>query len=308
MGRFNTRPNTSSFKANSPSAFFQKFVGGAAVDTIKMQEYCTEWIKKIKQYDFDAAVGIASHANMNLRDKYQNISKDVWCRNSGKEEMSTGQLISDDLMNELMNDHLKEHIAKNKSLLMQCDNDTLCSWIMKFIGDWQKQYRGERNTNDISESILSIMSETVQYMTPYMEDTVFNVAALEETYSLIHRTENWDALASSLKKPTFLERDRAVTRFYFRHQSISRYMILIAGKMLQKRESNRMGSFCSTRQRNDVAREFERAVADMKFKLRSTDYTGVLDRNWCFWALDHTEMIVVPNADNPFRSGPAASK
>ena len=67
------------------------------------------------------------------------------------------------------------------------------------------------------------------------------------------------------------DRDGAVVRIYFRYPIITRYMVLITGKLLQKRECNRSGIYCSTRQRNDVSRELDRAVNDLKFRIQSLD-------------------------------------
>jgi hypothetical protein len=124
------------------------------------------------------------------------------------------------------------------------------------------------------------MRETVQYVAPYMRDTEFDVAKLETMYSKSIRAKRHVLL--------LLSRDSAVVRFYFRHPAIARYMVLIAGKLLQKRECNRNGSYCSTRQRNDVARELERVVSDLKYKVQASDYSKTTTTElWVMYALDH---------------------
>ena len=84
-----------------------------------------------------------------------------------------------------------------------------------------------------------------------------------------------------------LDRDAAVVRIYFRHPAIARYMVLIAGKVLQRRECNRSGSYCSTRQRNDVTRELDRAVADLRFRMRSLDAGRFNNSDLILYSLDH---------------------
>jgi hypothetical protein len=73
-------------------------------------------------------------------------------------------------------------------------------------------------------------------------------------------------------------------------------MVLIAGKLLQKRECNRNGSYCSTKQRQDVARELDRVVLDFKFKMRSA---GMREEaapvEWLLYALDHKALALYFN-------------
>ena len=124
------------------------------------------------------------------------------------------------------------------------------------------------------------MIESVQYVTPYMKDTVFDVEALERLY-----TTEFKVLRDALP---LLDRDGAVVRFYFRHQRVALYMVLIAGKLLQKRECNRSGSYCSTRQRSDVTRELDRVLCDLKFRMRSLDLReDARAEEWLLYALDH---------------------
>ena len=87
------------------------------------------------------------------------------------------------------------------------------------------------------------------------------------------------------------DHDGVVVRIYFRHPIITRYMVLIAGKLLQKRECNHSGIYCSTRQRNDVTRELDRAVSDLKFRIQSLDSgrkNGAKDL--VLYVLDHTRI------------------
>jgi hypothetical protein len=124
------------------------------------------------------------------------------------------------------------------------------------------------------------MIESVQYVTPYMKGTPFDAEALEQLY-----VTEFKALRNELP---LLDCDGAVVRFYFRHPRIARYMVLIAGKLLQKRECNRSGSYCSTRQRSDVTRELDRVLCDLKFKMQSLDLSEDEDsKHWLLYALDH---------------------
>jgi hypothetical protein len=241
-------------------------------------------LRILKQTDFNVAVGIAAHANQKLRDKLGNILTDIWSRNSSDAESATGHLTSHEDIQTYMREMLQEHIATNKALLLKCDNDTLCTWILGFVTSWEQQYKDAPYKYDISENILSVMRETVQYVAAHVQDTDFNVTLLEETYATHVRDKQ--------QKLPVLQRDDAVVRFYFRHPSIARYMILIAGKVLQRRECNRNGTYCSTRQRNDVARELDRVVADFKFKMRSLDRSDEMDTSaWLLYVLDHKGLL-----------------
>lgn len=237
-------------------------------------------LRVLKQTDFNVAVGIAAHANQKLRDKLDNIVTEIWTRNSSDADTATGQLTSHEDIQTYMRDMLKEHVESNKTLLLKCDNDTLCTWILKFVTSWEQQYKETPNKFDISENILSVMRETVQLVTPHMIDTDFDVVKLEKMYGA--------EIKENRRVLPLLARDNAVVRVYFRHPAVARYMVLIAGKLLQKRECNRNGSYCSTKQRQDVARELDRVVLDFKFKMRSA---GMRDEappvEWLLYALDH---------------------
>ena len=195
---------------------------------------------------------------------------------------------------------LQEHIATNKGLLLKCDNDTLCTWILGFITSWETQYKDAPSKFDISEKILSVMSEAVQIVAPFMQDTDFDVDKLERKYSQ-EIQKHRDILP-------VLDRDGAVVRIYFRNPIIARYMVLIAGKLLQRRECNRSGSYCSTRQRNDVSRELDRAVSDLRFMIRSLDSgRGSRVKDLLLYTLDHKRIdqyksrvqpLTVPEASN----------
>ena len=254
----------------------------------------------LKQTDFNIAVDIASHANLKIRDKLGNVLGDIWTRNSTDADSATGQLTSQEDIQTYMREMLQEHIATNKGLLLKCDNDTLCTWILGFITSWETQYKDAPSKFDISEKILSVMSEAVQIVAPFMQDTDFDVDKLERKYSQ-EIQKHRDILP-------VLDRDGAVVRIYFRNPIIARYMVLIAGKLLQRRECNRSGSYCSTRQRNDVSRELDRAVSDLRFRIRSLDSgRGSRVKDLLLYTLDHKRIdqyksrvqpLTVPEASN----------
>lgn len=237
----------------------------------------------LKQTDFNIAVDIAAHGNLKIRDKLGNVLGDIWTCNSTDADCATGKLTSQEDIQTYMRDMLQDHIATNKGLLLKCDNDTLCTWILGFITSWETQYKDTSNRFDISERIFSVMSEAVQIVAPFMQDTDYDVKRLEGRYSQ-EMKKHRDVLP-------LLDLDGAVVRIYFRHPTIARYMVLIAGKLLQKRECNRSGSYCSTRQRNDVSRELERAVSDLRFRMRSVDSSRDKSiKDWLLYAFDHKRM------------------
>jgi histone H3/H4 len=240
-------------------------------------------LRELKQSDFAVAVDIAAHANQKLRDKLGNILPDIWSRNSSDAETATGQLTSQEDIQTYMREMLKEHVEANKSLLVKCDNDTLCTWILGFVTSWEHQYKKTENRYDISEHILSAMSEAVQFVTPCMQGTVLDVDALELRYA--------EEIHPHRAYLPVLGRQPALVRFYFRHPCIAKYMVLVAGKLLQRRECNRSGVYCSTRQRNDVARELDRAVSDLRIKLQSFDHRQArVGDEWLWYALDHRKL------------------
>lgn len=251
----------------------------------KKTEYKTiicKVLRELKQTDFGVAVDIAAHANQKLRDKLGNILPDIWSKNSSDAETATGQLTSHEDIQTYMREMLKEHVEANKQLLVKCDNDTLCTWIVGFVTSWEQQFKKTENRYDISENILSAMSETVQFVKPCMQGTVLDVDALEMRI---------DEIDYHRKHLPLLGKQAALVRFYFRHPCISKYMVLVAGKLLQRRECNRTGVYCSVRQRNDVARELDRVVSDLRIRLQSFDhrYAGVADE--CLkYSLDHRKL------------------
>lgn len=263
-----------------------KSTGFASLTPAQKTEFKTnvrKILREMKQSDFAVAVDIAAHANQKLRDKLGNILPDIWSRNSSDAETATGQLTSHEDIQTYMREMLKEHVEANKALLVKCDNDTLCTWILGFVTSWEQQYKKTENRYDISENILSAMSEAVQFVTPVIQGTVLDVDALELRYA--EEIHPYRALLP------LLGRQPALVRFYFRHPCIAKYMVLVAGKLLQRRECNRSGVYCSTRQRNDVSRELDRAVSDLRVKLQSFDHrhARVADE-WLWYALDHRKL------------------
>lgn len=243
----------------------------------------------LKQADFNVAVDIAAHGNLKIRDKLGNVLGDIWTRNSSDVDSATGQLTSQEDIQTYMREMLQDHIATNKGLLLKCDNDTLCTWIQGFITSWETQYKNTLSRFDISEKIVSVMSEAVQIVAQLMQGTDFDVEALERLHSAEMRKHRGLL--------PVLDRDAAVVRIYFRHPAIARYMVLIAGKLLQKRECNRSGTYCSTRQRNDVARELDRAVSDLKFRVQSLDSGGKKDaHDLVLYILDHKRIDLYKTA------------
>ena len=217
----------------------------------------------LKKTDFNSTVDIAAHGNLKIRDKFWNVVGDIWTLNSTDVDSATGQLTSQEDIQTYMREMLQEHITTNKGLLLKCDNDTLCTWILGFITSWETQYKDAPSRFDISEKIVSVMSEALQIVAPLTQGTDVDVEALERLYS----TE----IKKHRDMMPVLNRDGVVVRIYFRHLIIARYMVLIAGKLLQKRECNHSGTYCSTRQRNDVSRELDRAVSDLKFRIQSLE-------------------------------------
>lgn len=259
------------------------FTSMPADEKTKFKTIMHKILSELKQTDFAVAVDIAAHANQKLRDKLGNILPDIWSRNSSDAETATGQLTSHEDIQTYMREMLKEHVEANKTMLVKCDNDTLCTWILGFVTSWEQQYKKTENRHDISENILSVMSETVQFVTPCMRGTVIDVDALEMRYC-----RDIEPHRASLP---VLGRQPALVRFYFRHPCIAKYMVLVAGKLLQRRECNRSGVYCSVRQRNDVARELDRAVSDLRIKLQAFDHrhARVADE-WLIYALDHRKL------------------
>lgn len=240
----------------------------------------------LREIDLAVATSIASHANQRIRDKYSNVNSEIWNLRFNSPSDVGGRLMTDKDIKVHLDAMITDHIAQNKAILMECDsNDTLCTWMMDFIKQWEQKCRQDR-AFDISDGILSVMKETLELTCDFMEDTPYNHYRIEAVYKRL--LFNIPAAHATL---THLTVDEAVVRFLFRNEVTSKYMTLIAGKLLQKREVvNRAGSLASKVQKNAVTSEYDRAInnAIVKFQTLPWDAKFDCDTVMLYYAVDHS--------------------
>jgi hypothetical protein len=241
----------------------------------------------LREIDLAVAISIASHANQRIRDKYSNVNSEIWNLRFDDPTDVGGRLMTDKDIKVHLDAMITDHIAQNKAILMECDsNDTLCTWMMEFIKQWEDKCRQTRSF-DISDGILSVMKESLELTCDFMQDTPYNHQRIENKY----RSLLFDIPVVQSTVLKFLTVDEAVVRFFFRNEVTSKYMTLIAGKLMQKREVvNRAGSLASKVQKGAVTSEYDRAInnAIVKFQDLSWDPKFDSDTVMMYYAVDHS--------------------
>lgn len=241
----------------------------------------------LREIDLAAATSIASHANQRIRDKYSNVNSEIWNLRFDSPNDVGGRLMTDKDIKVHLDAMITDHIAQNKSILMECDsNDTLCTWMMDFIKQWEEKCRQQRSF-DISDGILSVMKESLELTCDFMQDTPYNHQRIENTYKRL--LFNIPLAHATVLK--FLTVDEAVVRFFFRNEVTSKYMTLIAGKLLQKREVvNRAGSLASKVQKSAVTSEYDRAINNAIVKFQDLSWDPKFDDPvvMLYYAVDHS--------------------
>jgi hypothetical protein len=241
----------------------------------------------LREIDLAVAISIASHANQRIRDKYSNVNSEIWNLRFDSPNDVGGRLMADKDIKVHLDAMITDHITQNKAILMECDsNDTLCTWMMEFIKQWEEKCRQNRSF-DISDGILSVMKETLELTCDFMEDTAYNHQIIENVYTRL--LFNTPAAHAGLLK--YLTVDEAVVRFFFRNEVTSKYMTLIAGKLLQKREVvNRAGSLASKVQKGAVTSEYDRAINNAIVKFQSLPWDPKFENEDVlrYYAVDHS--------------------
>lgn len=241
----------------------------------------------LREIDLAVATSIASHANQRIRDKYSNVNSEIWNLRFGDPTDVGGRLMTDRDIKVHLDAMITDHIAQNKSILMECDsNETLCTWMMEFIQQWEDKCRQKRSF-DISDGILSVMKESLEVTYDFMEETPYNHQNIENRYKRL--LFGMDPAHTTYLK--FLTVDEAVVRFFFRNEVTSKYMTLIAGKLMQKREVvNRAGSLASKVQKNAVTSEYDRAINNAIVKFQSLSWDPKFDDDdvMRYYAVDHS--------------------
>jgi hypothetical protein len=242
----------------------------------------------LRKIDLATATSIASHGNQRIRDKYSNVNSEIWNLRFHDPNDVSGRLMTDKDIKGHLDTMISEHIAQNRSILMECDsNDTLCSWMMAFIQEWESKCRQlDRRSFDISDGIFSVMKEAMECTCDFMQDTAYNHQRIENKYKdLLYR------IPPQLATLKFFTVDEAVVRFFFRNEVTSKYMTLIAGKLLQKREVvNRAGSLASRVQKTAITSEYDRAINNAIVKFQSLQWDRKFDSDlvMLYYAVDHT--------------------
>jgi len=243
----------------------------------------------LREIDLATAIAIASDANQRVRDKYGNVTSEIWNLRFNDPNGVSGKLMTDKDIKVYLDGMIADHIAQNKSILMECDsNDTFITWMLAFIREWEDKCRQlEKRSFDISEGIISVMKESLEFTFQYMTDTPFDQQKIEDKYKTI--LYNLDATEKMHLK--FFTVNEAVVRFFFRNEVTSKYMTFIAGKLLQKREViNRAGSLASKVQNNAIVAEYDRAIRNAIVKFQSISWDPKFDDDQVlkYYAVDHT--------------------
>ena len=246
--------------------------------------------KRLKNCDRKIAVSIAAFAAVKLKDANGNINAEIWEPYIKDPEKQCGNLMNQNSIEVFMKSMLQQQIEKNMPVLMECSNhDTICKWIVDYAGQWEKAYRQPQDKSyDISLTVLSVMSEAVAHMSRHFQDRALDEKRIRARFAAVLCDEHQDVIDDD--ESQYLPVDEAVTRFYFRHKPCAVHMIMIAGKMWQKREvCNRGGSYSTKVQRNDITRQLDNAEVKFKRLLRErVDFTlPKADAEWRLLALDH---------------------
>lgn len=208
--------------------------------------------RDVQDTDLSIAVEIAGYAGIDVRDRRGNLSADVWVRHSDK--MSVGKLVEPADLRQLLMQQLKGHLAQQKDLLEQLEDDSVVvNWVLKFIDTWEQAYTKRVNQNfDISQKILTAMHDAVVDVRYVLRDI-----GIDWT----HYAGVVDEIAS--KKRSVLPTEQAMTRYLFRNEITGPVLRRLAGKILQKTiVCNKAGTYSAKVQRNDVTQEKAHALRD----------------------------------------------
>ena len=257
---------------------------------VPLGEIDKEQKKKLKHCDRKIAVSIAAFAAVKLKDANGNINTEIWEPYITNPDKQCGNLMNQSSIEVFRKSMLQQQIEKNMPVLMECSNhDSICKWIVEYAGQWETAYRQpDDKSYDISVTVLSVMSEAVAHMSRHFQGRALDERRIRAKFEQVLFGEH-DGVIDDYDSQ-FLPVDEAVTRFYFRHKPCAEHMIMIAGKMWQKREvCNRGGSYSTKVQRNDITRQLDNAEVKFKRLLRErVDFTLPKDdADWRLLAVDH---------------------
>ena len=251
--------------------------------------------RQLKNRDRKIAVSIAAFAAVKLKDANGNIHSEIWEPYIRDPEKQCGNLMNQSSIEVFMKSMLQQQIEKNTPVLLECSNhDAICKWIVEYAGQWETAYRQlDDKAYDISVTVLSVMSEAVAHMSRHFKGRALDENRIRAKFAAVLHGEHDGVIDSDASQ--YLPVDEAVTRFYFRSKPCAEHMIMIAGKMWQKREvCNRGGSYSTKVQRNDITRQLDGAEVKFKRVLRErADFKlPADDADWLLLALDHKSPAV----------------
>ena len=257
--------------------------------------------KRMKNHDRKIAVAIAAFAAVKLKDANGNINAEIWEPYITDPEKQCGNLMNQSSIEVFMKSMLQQQIEKNTPVLMECSNhDTICKWIVTYAGQWEEAYRQPADKSyDISVTVLSVMSEAVAHMSRHFQGRALDEKRIRAKFEHVLVGEHDGVIDSDDSQ--YLPVDEAVTRFYFRFKPCAEHMIMIAGKMWQKREvCNRGGSYSTKVHRNDITRQLDNTEVKFKRLLRErVDFKlPSSEKDWKLLAVDH-KRPGVPAATTP---------
>ena len=126
----------------------------------------TEPEKRLRVFDMETALCIASVAGCPTHDGLGNLLPSVWCRHEADVAQSTSVLLESADLRKILLEQLRAHMERRQDLILESeDTEALVQWIITFSQDWETKYREKQNQKyDISQNIYAAMLETYHYV------------------------------------------------------------------------------------------------------------------------------------------------
>ena len=207
-----------------------------------------------KDVDMKVALKIGSYAGMKCRDIHGNIISEIWTQYTDTENQQT-QLLDVNTLRSLLQENIRLHLESRKELILETEApDKVAKWILDVTQKWEQEYQIRvKQQWDMSQTILTVMEETVQELREVFDQTS---VGLSMAYMIQQIKLAYDSMSALQRQQMYTELSDALTRVLFRNEHIGPILRLIAGKTLQKRlVCNKAGMYSARVQRNDVTQE-----------------------------------------------------
>jgi hypothetical protein len=222
----------------------------------------TDEERRLRAFDMETALCIASMAGCPTHDGLGNLLPSVWCRHEPDVAHSTSVLLEAADLRKMLLEQLRAHMERRKDLILESeDTEALVQWIMDFSEDWETKFREKQNLKyDISQNIYAAMLETFNYVDTEMQ-------RMEEA-----RWRAWKRRFYENNDPRFFSHERAMVRLLFRKPELNNILCRLACRLLQKKDvCNKSGAYSSKVQRNDVTQQVDDAVYSLQAEIARPD-------------------------------------